>query len=409
MKKTAILLLIIFIIALFANVYVIIKYTGKILTIAATEGTVSLLIEGRCGDSVCSSDESCSACPQDCGTCPSAAAPTGGGGAPSAVVTRDFFVDQTLIKVMVRQGESFKTSINIKNTEKIIQSFDLAISPSLEGLVYLSENKFTLQAGEEKTIYLTFVSTDETKPEVYTGNLEIKTSFKTKKIPVIFSVKSKLVLFDVSLDIPAKYKDILPGEELLLQLTLFNLGEVGKTDISVEYMIKDFEGNVIIEQKDIVAVETQVSFSKMIKLPPDIKPGDYVAIAQARYDSSLGSSSVMFRVTEKEKPDIIYFIKNKYFIIVVAIIILFVFAILFLEHERKKMRDIVKIQTEEIKSINKKIKGKKVEASEAVKIKGKLKKQLDALERAYSGGYITNESYEKGKKRIQNLSKKLRC
>jgi len=410
MRKTLAILLIVFTIALFVNIYVIVKYIGKVLTIEATAyGNVSLTIISQCGDGVCAG-ETCSSCPADCGTCaaPPAAAPTGGG--VTEVVTRDFSIDQAFIKVMVKQGESFKTSINIKNTEKISQKFDLSVSPSLKDFIFLSEYSFTLNAGEEKTIYLTFVSTDETKPDVYTGNLQVSTQYLTKKVPITFNVKSKIVLFDLSLDIPAKYKEILPGEELLLQVSLFNLGETGKTDVSINYIIKDFEGKTITEQSEIVAVETQVSFSKMIKLPSDMKIGDYVAIAQARYDDSIGSSSVMFHIIEKEKPEIVVFMKSKYFFIILAIVILAIFLIILLEYERRKMKDILETQAKEIQQINERLgKGKKrIVAGEAVEIKGKLTKQLIALEKAYKAGYITHKSYEKGKVRILNLNKKIK-
>ena len=77
--------------------------------------------------------------------------------------------------------------------------------------------------------------------------------------------------------------------------------EVGKTNVSIEYIIKDFEGNSLFEDDEIVEVETQVSFSKIIQLPSTIKIEDYVAIVQARYADSLGSSSDIFHIIEKEE------------------------------------------------------------------------------------------------------------
>lgn len=410
MKKALMVLLIVFIIALFVNVYIIIRYTGKILTMeATTEGTLSLSIVERCGDGTCDGSETCSDCPADCGACPAAPAVAaavggGGGGGVSPKITRDFSVDRSVIKIMVKQEEFFKTSIKIKNTEDIAQNFQLMLSNSLREFVVLSGDAFYLQAGEEKTIDLSFVSTNETEPAVYTGNLEAATAYKTKQIPIIYSIKSKMVLFDVSLDIPAKYREILPREELLLQLTLFNLGGVGKTDVSVEYIIKDFEGNTIIEESNIVAVETQVSFSKTIILPSDIKPGEYVVIAQVKYDSSVGSSSVIFHIIEKEKP-FISLISNKYVIILIGIITFAILFILFLEHERKKMKNVLKIQRTEIKNIRDDIKKTKSLSFGSSSIKRKISQQRATLEKAFDAGYISHDSYEKGKKRLQDLGK----
>lgn len=339
MKKTLTILLIIFIIALVANIFVIVKYIGKVMTIEATAyGNVSLTIIAQCGDGVCVS-ETCSSCPADCGACvtPPAAPPTGGGAAVTEAVKKDFSIEPALISVMVNQGESFKTSITIKNTEKTSQKFELSVSESLKDFIFLSEYAFTLNAGEQKIIYLNFVSTDETKPDVYTGNLQVSTQDRTKKVPVTFNVKSKIVIFDLTLDVPAEYRERLPGQELLLQLNLFDLVGLGKTNVSVSYIIKDFEGKTLLEQSETVAVENQISFSKTIKLPLDIKTGDYAAIAQAKYNDSVGSSSEIFHIVEIEKPEIVVFIKNKYFFIILLIIILAILLLIILLHERRKL------------------------------------------------------------------------
>ena len=148
-------------------------------------------------------------------------------------------------------------------------------------------------------------------------------------------------LKNVSLDIPIDYKEILTGEELLFQITLFNLGEVKQADVEIEYIIKDFQGEVIFEQKEIVTVEKQVSFSKAIKLPETIKPGDYVAIIQARYENSIGSSSVMFHISEKEA---LIFTKNKYFFIILTVVVLLILIVFFLEHQRKNLKTSLKKQ-----------------------------------------------------------------
>jgi len=63
---------------------------------------------------------------------------------------------------------------------------------------------------EKKIIYLTFVSGDDTPPDIYTGNLEIKTNKQTKNIQIIDNIESKKSLFDVRVEIPKK----IPGINL---------------------------------------------------------------------------------------------------------------------------------------------------------------------------------------------------
>ncbi len=409
MQKRVIILFLISFVIISANLYL--SFIKQPITGETTaQGRVYITVATSCGDGSCNGGEICSTCAADCGSCPSAevAVSAGGGGGGSVIMKKkDFSVNKAVFKVMVRQGESFRTGIVIENTEKERQAFNVKLSKSLEEMVFLSDSIFSIEGESKKEIFLTFVSTNETSPDVYTGNLEIKNSYVTKKIPIIFSVKSKMVLFDISLDIPAKYKEVYPGDEILLQITIFNLGEVGKTDVNVKYIIKDFEGDIISEQSEIIGVETQASSSVTLKLPSNIKPGDYVAIAQSIYDASAGSSSAMFKVKERIgflSPE---FFKSKEFIIGSIIFVFIIFLILFFVHERRKLRRAVIMQSREISNIQEKIKNKKVSSQESGGIKQNLKKKLLVLDKAKKASYISKESYIKGRERIKKLLKKL--
>ena len=408
-KRVVYILLLMFVLVMVLNVVLLVKYTGN--ATGSSQGVISLTIESRsfCGNSSCDSGESCSSCPADCGSCPVVVPSSSGGGAGGGkTIERDFFVEDTIIKVLLRQGESFKKSIVIKNTDKSTQNFNLIISPSLEGLVFISEASFSLESGKEKSVDLVFVSSEETEPGIYTGNIKIKTPYKTKEVLIIDSIRSKMVLFDISLDIPAKYKELYPGKELLLQLTLFNLGEVGKTDVDIEYFVKDFEGNVLLKESEVVAVETQVSFSKLFKLPSDIKPGDYVVAVQARYDSSVGSSSSMFHIkgAEGEFPTTL----QRYFLIAALILVLFIVLMFLLRRERRKIEKVVKSERKKIEKVYSKPGARRKvmirENNKISKISGNLNQKLIALENAFRAGYIKKDSYKKGKERISKMQKK---
>lgn len=248
---------------------------------------------------------------------------SGGGGGDMIITKRDFYIDQNVIKVLLKRGESFKKTMKIKNTDKILQSFTLELTDNLNGMVYLSENSFVLRPKEEKEIFLTFVATEDIEPNVYVGRLIVKTSYITKEINIISSIRSKKVLFDISLDIPVKHRVLEKGGDLLFQVTLFNLGEIGKTNVIVDYSIKNFDGGFIFNDSELVAVETQASFSKTINLPRDIKYGDYLLIATARYNLSIGSANSLFHVKQKE-PQLL---KENILIIILIILIILLFLI----------------------------------------------------------------------------------
>lgn len=413
-KRAVFVLIIMFFIVLVLNVVLLFRYNGYASSSAQGQISLQIIAPGgvSCGDGTCNGAETCSSCPADCGSCSVTPGPSGGGGGATPVTKKDFSISTDLIKVLLKKGESFKTSIVVKNTEKSSQNFEFLLSPSLEEFVSVSETGFTLQGGEEKIVYLNFISSEKTEPGVYTGLLKIKTADKTKEVSIIDTIKSYKVLFDISLDIPSKYKELLAGEELLLQTSLFNLGDLGKTDVKIEYIIKDFEGNILLEESEVVGVETQVSFSKMIKLSSNLKPGDYVAIVQARYDGSLGGSNSVFRIVEK-KSELPTFTPYLLFLAVAGVLSFFmiVFFLLFLRNEKGKLRNIIKNQSSELQKINeeivsKKVLNKKIGEKNFNIVDEDLSRKLNALEKAFASGYISKEAYSQGKLRIEKIREK---
>lgn len=385
-KKEFVLIffLIVFIIANLANIVFILSVdVGGRTSARASYGEISLYITS-------------SAAPTPTPT------PTPGvaGGGEGRVY--DFFIDQNLIEVMIRQGETFKTSLKIKNTESVSQEFK--IDTNMKQYVAVSDDSFILAGGEEKIVYLTFFSTDDTQLGAYPGKVIISTSTKKKEIPVILTVKSKRVLFDISLDIPAKYKELLPGEDLLLQLTLFNLGDFGRVDVSIEYLIKDFDGNLILSQDGVVAVETQTSFVKTISLPKNIRVGDYVAIVYVRYGDSFGSSSDIFHIIEKEIP--LWYKQYMPIILILSFFVIVIGVFFFLFDLRLKKS--IRRQAREIRLIARTLERQHIKMIDAVKLVEKLKLQLSILGRAYSKGYINERDYIKNKLKLKKLYVRVR-
>ena len=333
----------------------------------------------------------------------------GGGGGISEAKEIDFSIDKDLIRVSVKQGESFKNSVKIKNLADESQHFSLSITNELKEIVFFSPDDFSLSPREERTVTTNFVSFNETKPGVYTGNIEVEGKTEKKKISIVYEIKSKRVLFDLKADVPEKYKEIFIGEDVMLQITLFNLGDLGKQDVALEYQIKDFDGNVIASQSEVVAVETQASFVREIDLPGDIKRGRYVAAALARYDHSIGSSSDVFLVKERQRPlPLAKSFIEKYWWIILIILLLVVIVIIIWQYERWKMKNIISLQQKEIQRAYQKLGSKKADSRDVNELGKTLRQKLKALEEAYSQEYISKDSYLAGRERIEKLYKKLR-
>ena len=107
-------------------------------------------------------------------------------------------------------------------------------------------------------------------------------------------------LFDVNVEVLPDYKKIFQGDELLIQIVLFNLRGFGSADVNVKYSIKDPNGNIIATEEEVVAVETQAKFDRKLLIPSDLKSGTYVAFVDVRTpDGLIGTSSDVFEVISR--------------------------------------------------------------------------------------------------------------
>ena len=301
---------------------------------------------------------------------------------------------------MLKRGETFKTEMKIRASK----AGNYVLSTELKEMVIFSDDAFSLKANEEKIVYVTFISTEDTKFDTYTGKIKIKSDSSLQEIPFIIEVKSKMVLFDISLNIPSKYKEVQKGQELLIQLTLFNLGGTGKVDVSVDYQIKDFDGNVILKKDEMVAVETQASLSRTFELPKDLEEGEYVAIVSVKYGDSFGTSSDIFYIGRKRNE----LIGKEYLIIAIIFVFIAISTSVITFYHNRKLKHILQTQQQEVREAGEKIHKGQMKIAEAIKLSERLKLQMALLNKAYEKGFITKEAFEKGKERIGNLTKEVK-
>ena len=223
----------------------------------------------------------------------------GGGGGGTRIIEKPIFfeVDKEIIKIQLKIGEKLSLPLKISNKHTI--SLDFSIESNLNELLSFSETNFSIEKGQSKEILLAFHAKENFDPGVYSGKIIIKTKESTKEILLIIEVKTKKVIFDVSLDILPKYKEIFAGEKIVFQITIFNLGEVKEAEVLINYLIKDFEGNTLHSKEETITIENQASFSRTIKTPENIKPEDYLLVIQTKYDGTVGTASEIFRIKNK--------------------------------------------------------------------------------------------------------------
>ncbi len=243
-------------------------------------------------------------------------ATSSGGGGGSATPVQDFSIDKNTISVSLKQREIITEKVTIKNTGTQKRSFKISTS-RIEDFLTLNEKSFELSPGESKTISLDFITRQTTAPDLYLGKIVITSDNSKKEILIAIDVSSKKALFDVRVEIPEQFLEVNPGKEIFANIQIFNLGEIGRVDTEIFHIIKDIDGNIISMEDETIAVETQTSFVKEIKIPASMKSGDYILQVRTKYNNETASSSAWFSVVSKE--NISWFNVILIFVIVILI------------------------------------------------------------------------------------------
>ncbi len=303
------------------------------------------------GGFCCSNKCKSSACPSEAGPAPSAGAaagaPGGGGGVLVPKIeeekVKEFSISPSSIKEQLTLGAAKTQSIKIKNTGNTALSFKLSVV-TIDDLVFLSDNSFSLESGQEKSIEANIIGK---RLGSYFGDIEITADSIKKSITVIVEVESEQVLFDVKIDIPSAYKEVQAGDDLKAQITLLNVGPPRKVDVTTTYIIKDRQGNIVQEATETFAVEKQTSFVKSFKIPQNLNPGQYLAIIEVRYADSFAVSSELFTILPKEEAIIQKAVKSNIALMLAMVVfvgMMFLFAYLLMPRiGRSKLENYYKM------------------------------------------------------------------
>jgi hypothetical protein len=249
-----------------------------------------------------------------------------GGGHSIKKTLDNFTLNKDKISVKLKQGEVKTEEIIITNTGS--QTIRVEIENLFTDFVVRGEDIIVLNPGESRTVQLHFLARITTVPDSYLGKLIVSAENIKREILVAVDVSSKKALFDVKVEIPKKFLKVEPSEEIFANIQIFNLGEIGRVDTEVFYIIKDIDGNIVSKEDENIAVETQTSFVKEIKISSSAKLGDYILQVRTNYNNETASSSAWFSIISKER------ISWQNIILIIAIIVLIILIMFILNKKR---------------------------------------------------------------------------
>ncbi|MFH1358870.1 MAG: hypothetical protein ABIH37_03220, partial [archaeon] len=269
-------------------------------------------------------------------TPPSTGGDTGGGGGGGGIFTKKdirFEVYEEVIDVITVINAVKTKEIEVKNIGEDDINFRIKVD-KLKNIIEFDKKDlmFSLKSGEKRVIKFRVVAPGE--PGVYTGKILVN----NKEVLVIVNVNSRELLFDAGIVIPDEFKRIDYGTNLAGQVTLIPMGEDPRVDVTLNYIIKDFNGRTFLTESETMLIEGQKTFKKDFSTA-NFQPGKYVLALELVYPNGVAVSSSHFEIVGEETFLSIfdYDLRLVFIVLGVAIIILII-SIIFVIKRYKKVK-----------------------------------------------------------------------
>jgi hypothetical protein len=212
---------------------------------------------------------------------------TGGGGGsspPSFNLTPLSFNIDLIVNTNIQE---FITITNLLSS-----SLYLPVSQEgLDGMIILPSS-ISFAGGETKNLNVVFVALNETG--IFTGKIKIG----NREVLVSINVKEKLLLFDSKITVLNKGSVVKQGKNLNTEVTLTPLGDEDRLDVTLNYIIKDFDGNIYVTESETLLIEDEMKLKR--DFSTSLLPlGDFVIGLELVYPNGVATSSANFRVSER--------------------------------------------------------------------------------------------------------------
>ena len=294
-------------------------------------GTVT---ESSCGTSLscgsCSSGQTCTnnVCVSTSSGGGSSGGGGGGGGGGGVATVTNISVNPGEFNVNLAINTNIQKTITVTNAGT--SQLTLSISQNnLDGMVILDKNSVTLAAGESTTIGVTFLATNETG--IFTGTINIG----SEEVLVSLNVKTKLLLFDSNIVVLNKDYVVPQGNTLNTEVTLIPFGDPERLDVTLNYVIKDYNGKIYLTKKETLLVDKKTTLKR--DFDTGILPlGKYIVGLELVYPNGVAPSSAHFEVTKRAT----FLGSYIFYLIIIMLIILELILIILLwrEHKRKSQK-----------------------------------------------------------------------
>ena len=114
------------------------------------------------------------------------------------------------------------------------------------------------------------------------------------------------------------------------------MGEEARVDVTLNYIVKDFDGKVYISESETILVEDQKSFKKKFQTG-NLPVGNYIVGLELVYPSGVATSSAHFEVVDKTPLNL----RLVLIMLGIGILVLIVFIVFIMVRYKKKRKRLL--------------------------------------------------------------------
>ncbi len=244
----------------------------------------------------------------------------------------NFSLSADSFSIDLKQGSSTTKVFEIINNGKNSLDFNLQVE-GLEEMVFLSETNFSVGPGKSKKITVDFRAGISLEPGEYYGKL-IVNGINQVEVPIAIFINFADIMYNVNVSV---LEDIVkPGRNVSADIGIKSLRDITSHEVSVEFAIKDFYGNIYFSEEEDMQINKILEFEKSFIIPDDFMVGNYIFYARVSSEKDYALGSDDFKVGTSYRFD--YYLKYS-FMFIVIFLLSFVFVFLYWKYKAKKRRE----------------------------------------------------------------------
>jgi len=244
----------------------------------------------------------------------------GGGGTPSISI----LVEPTRFDENLVVNTAVSRVIKVTNLRTSSSATVDVSQENLDGIVTLGATSLTI--GPSQTVELGVFFEAPGEPDVYTGRILIG----NVAVLVTLNVREGELLFDSNIAVLNENFEVPQKGVLKTLVNLIPLGDPARLDITLDFTIKDYAGEVYLTKSETLLVEEQMELNRNFDIG-NLPLGEYVIALELIYPNGVAPSSAHFKVIERSPVIII----GKFILFLIILILLIAIAIIIILIVRK--------------------------------------------------------------------------